>query len=96
MIIVKGFQPLTIITKRSILDVAAVLDPPLSGRGDDFFEINFKFKSESSQPPWDRRQISFVTLNGSNWIEYQPRLNEKYKPALYCISILRRDFCEKL
>ena len=28
--IVKGFQPLTIITKRSILDVAAVLDPPLS------------------------------------------------------------------
>ena len=28
-IIVNGFQPLTIITKRSILDVAAVLDPPL-------------------------------------------------------------------
>ena len=29
MIIVKGFQPLTIITKHSILDVAAALDPPL-------------------------------------------------------------------
>ena len=29
MIIVNGFQPLTIITKRSILDVAAALDPPL-------------------------------------------------------------------
>ena len=29
MIIVSGFQPLTIITKCSILDVAAVLDPPL-------------------------------------------------------------------
>ena len=29
MIIVNGFQPLTIITKYSILDVAAVLDPPL-------------------------------------------------------------------
>ena len=28
-IIVNGFQPLTIITKRSILDVAATLDPPL-------------------------------------------------------------------
>ena len=27
--IVNGFQPLTIITMRSILDVAAVLDPPL-------------------------------------------------------------------
>ena len=31
MIIVNGFQPLTIITKSSTLDVAAVLDPPLSG-----------------------------------------------------------------
>ena len=29
VIIVNGFQPLTIITKRSILDVVAVLDPPL-------------------------------------------------------------------
>ena len=29
VIIVKGFQPLTIITKRSILDFAAVFDPPL-------------------------------------------------------------------
>ena len=30
VIIVNGFQPLTIITKRSILDVAAVLDLPLN------------------------------------------------------------------
>ena len=29
LIIVGSFQALTIITKRSILDVAAVLDPPL-------------------------------------------------------------------
>ena len=29
VIIVNGFQSLTIITKRSILDVATVLDPPL-------------------------------------------------------------------
>ena len=29
MIIVNGFQPLTIITKHSILNVAAALDPPL-------------------------------------------------------------------
>ena len=28
-IIVNGWKPLTIITKRSLLDVAAVLDPPL-------------------------------------------------------------------
>ena len=29
VIIVEGFQPLTIITERSILDIAAVLDPPV-------------------------------------------------------------------
>ena len=29
MIIVNGWKPLTIITKHSILDVAAALDPPL-------------------------------------------------------------------
>ena len=29
LVIVKAFQPLTITTKRSILDVAAALDPPL-------------------------------------------------------------------
>ena len=29
VIIVNGFQPLTIITKHSIFDVAAALDPPL-------------------------------------------------------------------
>ena len=30
MILVNGFQPLTIITKRSILDVAVALDPSLT------------------------------------------------------------------
>ena len=29
VLIVNGWQPLTIITKRSILDVASALDPPL-------------------------------------------------------------------
>ena len=29
VIIVNGFQPLTFITKRSIMDFAAALDPPL-------------------------------------------------------------------
>ena len=29
LIIVKGWKPLTIITKRSILNAAAALDPPL-------------------------------------------------------------------
>ena len=31
VIIVNGFEPLTIITKCSILDIAAVLNPPLVG-----------------------------------------------------------------
>ena len=38
VIIVNGFQPLTIITKRSILDVAATLDPTL---------LSFHFLSET-------------------------------------------------
>ena len=32
VIMFNGWKPLTIITKRSILDVAAVLDPPLAYR----------------------------------------------------------------
>ena len=37
MIIVNGFQPLAIITKRSILDFAAALDLPLvTDLGQDF------------------------------------------------------------
>ena len=32
VIIVNGWKPLTIITKRSILDVAAALDPPLASQ----------------------------------------------------------------
>ena len=32
MIIVNRFQPLSIITKRSIFDIAAVLDPPLPNK----------------------------------------------------------------
>ena len=34
VIIVNGFKPLTIITKCSILDIAAVLDPPLVSNTD--------------------------------------------------------------
>ena len=39
VIIVNGFQPLTIITKHSILDVAAALDPPM----DLAMSLLFKF-----------------------------------------------------
>ena len=43
VIIVKEFQPLTIIIKRFILDVAAALDPPLlfnSGRPTTLFKFH--------------------------------------------------------
>ena len=33
VIIVNGWKPLTIITKRSILEVATALDPPLERKG---------------------------------------------------------------
>ena len=37
VIIVNGFQQLTIITKRSILDVAVALGPPQGGGSLEFF-----------------------------------------------------------
>ena len=47
VIIINGFQPLTIITKRSILDVAAVLDPPLAIFSSNF-ESNRKKMTQTS------------------------------------------------
>ena len=41
VIIVNSFQPLTIITKHSIVDVAAALDPPLLQR----FRLAYHFRT---------------------------------------------------
>ena len=41
VITVNGSKPLTIITKRSILDVAAVLDPPLQIIGNVSEDMSF-------------------------------------------------------
>ena len=46
VIIVNGFQPLTIITKRSILDVAAVLDPPLGRIYQNVYNKNINFEEQ--------------------------------------------------
>ena len=43
VIIVNGWKPLTIITIRSILDVAAVLDPPLAGSCEYKYEFQLLF-----------------------------------------------------
>ena len=45
VIIVNGFQPLTIITKHPILDVIAVLDPSVSSKRNEF--LNQKIKHET-------------------------------------------------
>ena len=45
VIIVDSFQPLTIITKRSLLDVAAALDPPLPS-----VDVEYIFNSMSTFP----------------------------------------------
>ena len=60
VIIVNGFRPLTVITKRSILDVAAALDPPLHSfyNGDwnnEIFNSPVFFTPENcvrNQAPW--------------------------------------------
>ena len=45
VIIVNGFQPLTIIIKRSILDVAAALHPPLNSSVNALFQPPRKFSA---------------------------------------------------
>ena len=51
VIIVNGWKPLTIITKRSILDVAAVLDPPLAF--DCSFADYYDFCDNIRDVPWE-------------------------------------------
>ena len=48
VIIVNGWEPLTIITKHSILDVAAALDPPLQTAAE--ISTNTGIDSQRPQP----------------------------------------------
>ena len=48
VIIVNGFQPLTIITKHSILDVAAALDPPPECGSADAYNKVPKIQTDTS------------------------------------------------
>ena len=50
VIIVNGCKPLTIITKRSIMDVAAVLDPPLELVGKTFLMSKLSFNPFTCNP----------------------------------------------
>ena len=63
VIIVNGFQPLSIITKRSILDVAAALDPPMmiTWLGVDLFRQEIFPKP--NQPYSTRKMKTFLQNN---------------------------------
>ena len=65
VIIVNGLQPLTIITNHSILDVAAVLGPPLKQLGEN------KFIMAVSNKDIDSRLAQLVFKN-------RYRVNSKY------------------
>ena len=82
MIIINRWKPLTIITKRSILDVAAVLDPPLKPS----FLISQKLcrmKHESMQCGKLSNLLSISRLNKPN-----PALRQ---PNTQSITILADD-----
>ena len=61
VIIVNGFQPLIIITKSSILDVEAVLDPPLLLYKNSYFAhvLNLFLKREYLKVFFKRREVLF-------------------------------------
>ena len=56
MIIVNGFQPLTIITKCSILDVAAVVDPSL------ILDSLVQLLRSNINLAYNRRKIHFIAI----------------------------------
>ena len=67
VIIVNGFQPLTIITKRFILDAAAALDPPLAGQVCENKNtlINISSKHERKVP--EEKILFFFLLPAYNY-----------------------------
>ena len=75
VIIVNGFQPLTIITKRSILDVAAALDPPL---------VNMAH-NETSLIKLNKEDLVRITL------DYQGKFNNILDDLKKDISYLKSD-----
>ena len=78
VIIVNGWKSLTIITKYSILDVVAVLDPPLNKVQQQFFQNIRKFiaatKDDRNHNTRDPESCKFksritrrITTSGNTW-----------------------------
>ena len=59
VIVVNGFQPLTIITKCSILNVAAVLDPPLIIMS-HYFKVFFRAHCNIIRTSWDTEEQKLI------------------------------------
>ena len=71
-----GFQPLTIITKRSILHVAGALDPPLD---EDRYKIG-KYASENGSAATVRKfKSDFSILNESAVLDFKRKYEKKLK-----------------
>ena len=67
-IIVNGFHPFTIIKKCSILDVAAVLDPPLSSSYETYY---YKFSQQPLCKQYEANKSFFFSSEkntSTNWI----------------------------
>ena len=76
VIIVNGFQPLTIITRRSILDFAAVLDPPLKIHGASILFAKLKTKlEENHENHWGEKPIIHTVReifpNSKTWKKFR-------------------------
>ena len=68
VIIVNSFLPFTIITKRSILDVGAALDPPLLTLVDTVLKCSSKFNGVSRMDPKcfaEAVHLTYVLLKSS-------------------------------
>ena len=88
MIIVDDWRPLTIITNHSILDVAAVLDPPLKKLREN------KFIMAVSNKDIDSRLAQLVFKNryrvNSKYI-FQSLVNESESSKTRDFLVLKRD-----
>ena len=87
VIIVNGFQPLTIIIKRSILDVAAVLDTPMNlTKIISFLPYYFQFGLLLQIIRWKWGYL-IHTLNQKTFMILKPNVKVKMKQLLVIVCL---------
>ena len=82
VIIVNGFQPLTITRKRSILDVAAALNPPLVSVG----EVANKMSNHTRKIKGHTPQIKPIKISKRNFLVLLQNIEKYFKEA--CESLV--------